>query len=60
MLTVITMAAVRPKSSIVCDGNSVDDSGKPEWPRKDLLPPPRLEEMMHSASPTFRGGDKLT
>lgn len=50
MLTVIAMAVVRPKSSIVCHGNSVDCSGKPEWPRKDLLPAPGLEEMMYFVS----------
>ena len=60
MLTVIAIAAVRPKSSIVSDGSSVDYSGKPVCQRRIYCLCPVLEAMIYCASPVSKIGDKLT
>lgn len=60
MLTVNAIAAVRPKSSVVSDGNSVDYSGKPVCQGKIYCLCPVLEVMMYCVSPVSRIGDKLT
>lgn len=40
MVTVTVIVSMRPKSWIVCDGDSVGDSGKLVWSRKpeDWMP----------------------
>jgi hypothetical protein len=60
VLTIITIAAVRPKSSIVTDGTSVDYSGKSVGQERIYCLCPVLEAMMYCASSASRGGDKLT